>query len=286
MRKVLLTGGAGFVGRHIMKHLLSQDIQLSLVLRNRTHLPILEDAKLESVIYTQDLFAESVDWWSGVLGDFDVVIHAAWYVEPGKYLYAQQNMDCVVGSLNLAMGAAKAGVKRFVGIGTCLEYDLSSGVLSVDTKLNPITPYAAAKASLFLNLSKWLPLHSIEFAWCRLFYLYGEGEDGRRLVPYIHRQLKKSEDVELTNGRQIRDFMDVSEAGRRVAQVATGKHIGPVNICSGNPVTVRQLAEQIADKYGRPDLLKFGAIPERENDPFCVIGRDNLKNNSWSKDES
>jgi dTDP-6-deoxy-L-talose 4-dehydrogenase (NAD+) len=195
-------------------------------------------------------------------------------------------MDCLIGSLNLAMGAAKAGVSRFVGIGTCLEYDLSSGVITVDTKLNPLSPYAAAKTALFLNLSQWLPLHSIEFAWCRLFYLHGEGEDVRRLVPYIHRQLKNSEDVKLTDGRQIRDFMDVSEAGSRVAQIAVGKHTGPVNICSGNPVTVRQLAESIADRYGRRDLLKFGAIPERENDPFCVIGMDNLKNNSRSKDES
>lgn len=286
MSKVLLTGGAGFVGRHIMRHLLSQDIELSLVLRHGSQVPILEHAKIESVIYTQDLFSETVDWWSEVLRGFDIVIHAAWYVEPGKYLYAQQNMDCVVGSLNLAMGAAKAGVRRFVGIGTCLEYDLSSGVLSTDTKLNPLTPYSAAKAALFLNLSQWLPLHSIEFAWCRLFYLYGEGEDVRRLVPYIHRQLKNSEDVELTDGRQIRDFMDVSEAGSRVAQIAIGKHTGPVNICSEKPITVRQLAEQIADKYGKRNLLKFGAIPERENDPFCVIGRDNLKNNSRSKDES
>ena len=91
-----------------------------------------------------------------------------------------------------------------------------------------------------------------------MFYLYGEGEDDRRLVPYLHKQLTNGEAVELTSGKQIRDFLDVTEAGRIIAEIALCEKSGPINVCSGIPITVRQLAEQIADKYGRRDLLKFG----------------------------
>ena len=112
----------------------------------------------------------------------------------------------------------------------------------------------------------------VEFAWCRLFYLYGEGEDARRLVPYIRQQLHKGEPAELTSGKQIRDFMDVSEAGRRIANLALGNQTGPVNICSGTPITVRQLAEQTADDYSQRDLLRFGAWAENFVDPSCVVG--------------
>jgi len=47
---------------------------------------------------------------------------------------------------------------------------------------------------------------------------------------------------------------------------------GPVNICSGLPTTIRQLAEQIADEYGRRDLLRFGVRPDNLVDPPCVVG--------------
>ena len=87
------------------------------------------------------------------------------------------------------------------------------------------------------------------------FISLGEGEDPRRLVPYLHSKLAKAEIAELTSGKQIRDFLDVAEAGRMIAQVVLGNQLGPVNICSGIPTTVRQLAERVADEYGRRDLL-------------------------------
>jgi dTDP-6-deoxy-L-talose 4-dehydrogenase (NAD+) len=227
---------------------------------------------LETMVSTPDLFAENADWWSGVCQGIETVIHVAWYAEPGKYLQSENNLDCLSGTLQMAKGAAQAGVRRFVGIGTCFEYDLSAGMLSIDTPLRPITPYAAAKAAAFLALSKWLPEQGLEFAWCRLFYLYGEGEDARRLVPYLRTRLAAKQPVELTSGNQIRDFLDVGKAGRMIVEAALGHRQGPINICSGQPITVRQLAEQIADEYGRRDLLKFGVRPDNLVDPPCVVG--------------
>jgi dTDP-6-deoxy-L-talose 4-dehydrogenase (NAD+) len=69
----------------------------------------------------------------------------------------------------MAKGAAQSSVRRFVGIGTCFEYDLTGGMLSPETHLKPLTPYAAAKASAYMALSQYLPTKSVEFAWCRLF---------------------------------------------------------------------------------------------------------------------
>jgi nucleoside-diphosphate-sugar epimerase len=138
--------------------------------------------------------------------------------------------------------------------------------------LKPLTPYAAAKAAAFLTLSQWLPLQQIEFCWCRLFYLYGEGEDARRLVPYIRARLGAGEPAELTSGEQVRDFLDVREAGAMIAAHALGGDAGAVNVCSGIPVTVRELALRIADEYGRRDLLKFGARPTNLVDPPYVLG--------------
>jgi nucleoside-diphosphate-sugar epimerase len=269
---ILVTGGRGFVGKQVLKWLANFDVKITLVVRDLQRVVEELDPTVETIITTPDLFAETAIWWENTLQGIDMVIHLAWYAEPGKYLESSRNIDCLQGTLNLAKGASKAGVRRIVGIGTCFEYDLSKCMLSIGTPLNPSTPYAAAKAATYLALSNWLPGQGVEFVWCRLFYLYGDGEDARRLIPYLRTKLAAGEVAELTRGNQIRDFLDVSVAGRLIVDVALGTTLGPINICSGIPITVRQLAETIADEYGRRDLLKFGARQENLVDPPCVIG--------------
>jgi dTDP-6-deoxy-L-talose 4-dehydrogenase (NAD+) len=268
----MITGATGFVGRQIVSALETSKVNVVPVVRRGSEGLIADSPNVNYVLSTPDLFAEDETWWAEQCQGVDVIVHTAWYTEPGSYLQAPQNMNCLLGSLNLVRGAVKAGVKRIVVIGTCFEYDFSGGVLSIETPIKPLTPYAAAKAALFFSLSQWLPSQSIQFSWCRLFYLYGEGEDERRLVPYIRKQVENGKPVELTSGKQIRDFLDVAVAGKKIADIALSSREGPFNICSGVPVTVRQFAEQIADQHGRRDLLMFGARPDNLIDPPCVIG--------------
>ena len=268
----LLTGATGFVGRQVLQALGVNGVPIRAVVRDGTQGRLATLDGIESIVTTPDLFAEDAEWWANVCKDIDMVIHMAWYAEPGKYLQSAKNLDCLTGTLHLAKGAAQAGVKRFIGVGTCFEYDLTGGILAVDTPLRPITPYAGAKAAAFMALSEWLPSQGVAFAWCRLFYLHGEGEDERRLVPYLRMTLAAGKAAELTSGSQIRDFLDVREAGQMIVRAALSDAQGPINICSGIPITVRQLAEQIADEYGRHELLKFGVRPDNLVDPGCVVG--------------
>jgi dTDP-6-deoxy-L-talose 4-dehydrogenase (NAD+) len=269
---LLITGATGFVGSQVLKALKGQDVQIRIVALESEKDKIQLNKQVLSVITTTDLFSETDEWWQNTCTGIDIIIHIAWYVEPGKYLCSPIQLDCLKGTLQLAKACTLTGVKRFVGIGTCFEYDLEPGYLSIETPLKPATPYAASKASAFLFLSRFFAEAKVGFAWCRLFYLFGEGEDNRRLVPYIRSKLEAGEPAELTSGNQIRDFMDVQEAGEEIAEIALGNHQGPVNICSAVPITIRELAEKIADGYGRGELLKFGARPDNLTDPPCVVG--------------
>jgi len=270
--RILITGSTGFVGRQVVHNLAAFDVYLTVIVREGKQTLFADDPFVDRVITTLDLFSETADWWEDVLHGIDTVVHVAWYAEPGLYLNSLKNFECLQGTLNMAKGAAQAGVRRFVGIGTCVEYDLSCGILSADTPLKPITPYAGAKAAVYMALSQWMPANDVEFLWCRLFYLYGEGEDSRRLVPYLRAKLAAGEPAELTSGNQIRDFIDVTEAGKMIAEATIGEVVGPINICSGIPVTVKQFAEGIADEYGRRDLLKFGVRLDNLIEPPCVVG--------------
>jgi dTDP-6-deoxy-L-talose 4-dehydrogenase (NAD+) len=202
----------------------------------------------------------------------DTIIHAAWFVEHSSYLKAIQNLDCLKGTISLAEAAARRGVRRFVGIGTCFEYDDTPGFLSTATPLLPRTLYGCSKAATFMTLSGFLPQQGVEFLWCRLFYLYGAGEKPTRLFPYLHRQLKAGLEVNLTSGDQIRDFLDVEIAATEILDLAAGDMQGAVNICSGIPISVRQFAERVADQYGRRSMLRFGTRPDNLQDPPLLVG--------------
>lgn len=269
---VTLTGATGFVGRQILRNLLGKDYSVRVLTRDPASLQGTSVDRRVQVLRTPDLFSESAARLEEMLDGSDSLVHAAWYAEPGSYLTSPQNLICLTGTLNLASAFARVGGKRFVGVGTCAEYDPSSGLLTTDTPLAPNTLYAACKASAYMVLRNFFHTREIGFAWCRIFYLYGEGEDKRRLVPYIRNRLEAQQEVLLSRGDQLRDFLDVREAGRMIAEVVVGPQEGAVNICSGRPLSVRDLAESIADEYGRRDLLRFGARAENQFDPPMVVG--------------
>ncbi|MFK7875691.1 MAG: NAD-dependent epimerase/dehydratase family protein [Paracoccaceae bacterium] len=270
---VLLTGATGFVGRAVAINLIKRGIPLRLVLRpGRANTLPVEFANVE-ITETADLFAESVDWWAQTCAGVSTVVHLAWHVDPADYLTSHKNLTCLSGTLAVAQGAVEAGVSRFVGVGTCFEYDLTYGDLSVETTpLVPLTPYAAAKIAAFQCLDQWFAQTDIAFLWGRLFYLYGQGENQARLVPFLHDRLSRGEEAPLSSGNQVRDFQDVAQAADLLVRAALSKTTGAFNVCSGEGITVRALAEQIADCYGRRDLLRFGARPDKLVDPPRVVG--------------
>lgn len=272
MARVLLTGASGFIGRQIHRSLVAQGHGVTLVLREGAKDRLAVAVTPDQIIATQDLFAESREWWESRCRGIDVVIHAAWYVEPGKYLDSPRNMDCVSGSIELARGAVAAGVSHFIGLGTCMEYALPSDHLDIEAPLLPVTLYAAAKLSLFQILTQYLAPTDCRFSWCRLFYLFGEGEHPSRLVPYVRAQLEKGEVAKLSAGTQLRDYLDVRIAGDMIAAVADTGQMGPVNVCSGKATTIRGFVETIADEYGRRDLLEFGTAAIHPRDPAAVVG--------------
>lgn len=267
-----ITGASGFLGRHLLAQASGQGRRVRAFVRSPGQLRIADLAPDVEVVVVGDLFAAPRDRLTDSLRGVDTLIHAAWYAEPGSYLESPINVDCCQGSIELARCFAAAGGRRFVGIGTCFEYDTSNSPLATDTRLAPATLYASCKAATYSALMHLLPALRVEFAWARIFYLFGEGEDERRLVPYLRRQLARGEIAELSAGTQVRDYLEIGEAARQVLEIAHGNDLGALNVCSGVPVTVRELAERIAAEFGRRDLLQFGVRPTSPLDPPSVVG--------------
>lgn len=268
---VLLTGATGFVGQHVLQALANEPVRIRAVSRPG-RLEAAPWSEATEVVQSADLFSESPAWWKEVCHGVDAVLHLAWYTEPGEYLQSPRNLDCLAGTISLAKGCGAANVRRVVGVGTCFEYDTSVGHLSTHTALKPASPYAAAKAAAFFALEAHFRQAEVPFAWCRLFHLFGDGEDARRLVPYVRSRLEHGLPVDLTSGNQVRDYMNVRDAAKVLVDVLLSERTGAVNVCSGVGTTVRALVEDIADEYGRRDLLRFGARADNFTDPPIVVG--------------
>jgi nucleoside-diphosphate-sugar epimerase len=271
--RILLTGASGFLGGYVFRQLIGEGRSLRVVVRSSKVIPLLEPDHSVQVIYSEDIFSESESWWSEVLDGVTEVIHFAWFTEHGKYLNAKENLHCLIGSIRMAQAVVAARVKRFVGIGTCFEYDLSYGLLSIETPLRPKSLYASTKASLFLTLNGLLSINKVEFSWCRVFYLYGEGEDRRRLVPYLREKFKNNECVYLNNAEYVRDYMEVSVAAKRIIDVLKSSKQGPVNICSGIPISIRELTESIAEEYEANHLIFTNRLTSHSNEPPRIVGK-------------
>ncbi len=271
LKNILITGATGFIGQELLKRLCKLDLNISVVTRGGNLNSL--NGRI-TIIHVNDIFHESEQWWAQVCKGVDLVIHLAWYVNPLDYLTSRQNLNCLLGSIELAKGAASAGVKKFIGVGTCFEYDCSTfSPIEESHKLDPKTLYASSKAALFYLLKSLFDGAKIDFCWARFFFLYGEGENPSRLVPFVIDKLNKGELVPLTEGTQIRDFLSVEDAVSQLIEICFGEKTGAINICSGQPITVREFVENIAASYGRQDLLLFGARPANLFDPAYIVGK-------------
>jgi len=272
MKMFLVTGAAGFVGRHTVTALARSDVRVTAVVRSGSEVRATNLPGVVRVVSSPDIFAESASWWKRQCADIDAVLHLAWYTKSIDYLDSKQNQHCATGTLHLADGAIAAGVRRFVGIGTCLEYEQTGALLTTSTRLRPVGEYAESKAATFLRLGKLFDQHAVSFGWCRLFYLFGEGEHESRLVPYLHRQLRDGREVRLSNPEQVLDFMDVRDVAERLALIALSEREGAFNVCSGHGTTVRELSLRVAREYGRESLI-LNAVKKPESPKPAIVGQ-------------
>jgi nucleoside-diphosphate-sugar epimerase len=203
---------------------------------------------------------------------FDLGLHLAWYVEPGKYLHQPQKNDWIAASLRLANALHKAGCRRFIATGTSFEYAPSSMGQRESSPVKPSTAYGKAKLELFEALKSV----DIELAWLRPFYLYGPDEDQRRLVPAVINCLLCNQEAKLVPGERVRDYLHVEDVASAICAVATSRLTGAVNVASGIPVTVREIALKIGEALHRTDLLKIGALPYATSEPIYLLA-DNTK---------
>jgi len=265
MKRVLLTGATGFIGRNTILFLRARDYEVHCTYIDG-HRPAEEQ---EGVVWHECNLLDA-DKQRDLLCEVSPtqLLHFAWEATHRQYWISRDNLAWVQASLNRLVNFADCGGERAVLAGTCAEYDWSPGCCREDaTPLRPATLYGACKNSMREIASHYLAQNKISFSWGRIFFLYGPHEHPERMVASVINALLHGEPARCSHGRQVRDFLYVKDvAGAFVALLQSGVE-GPVNIASGSPVTLRDVIKMIAAKIGREDLIEYGAIPVSVNEP-------------------
>jgi nucleoside-diphosphate-sugar epimerase len=259
MARILVTGASGFLGRFVPGILLARGHEVHIASRNANSVEWPAPHSRDCAHHPIDLFANGAApaLMSNVRPTH--LLHLAWYAEPGKFWTSPHNLEWTAASLRLFQAFAESGGRRFVGAGSCAEYDWSFHTLSPDgTPLNPTTLYGSAKADLYRLLSAASREAGISFAWGRIFFPFGPWEHPARLLPSVIDGLLRDAPVELSAGTQIRDFVYSEDVARMFADLIESPAVGPFNIASGRGLSIRSFAEIALRHIGKPELLLFG----------------------------
>jgi nucleoside-diphosphate-sugar epimerase len=281
MKRVLLTGATGFIGRQCVPLLRERGLEVHAVSSRRGAEGAGDVRWHEADLLDAARVAELI----GSIRPTHL-LHMAWYAAPGKYWTAGENLSWTQASLGLLQAFARAGGERVVVAGTCAEYDWRYGFCSEGlTPLRPATLYGTCKHSLQLMLEALALESKMSAAWGRIFFLYGPHEHPSRLVAHVIRGLLRGERVPCTHGRQVRDFLHVRDVASAFVSLLESDVRGAVNIASGLPVSVRDIVGMIAEQLGGEELIDLGAIEPKEEPPLLVANVARLKDEvGWEPD--
>jgi nucleoside-diphosphate-sugar epimerase len=277
MKRVLVTGASGCIGRHLVPALVERGWDVHALTSGRT--------RAEGILESGAKVGQGVTWHTGDLlrtSDAEKVVaaasathlvHLAWYIAPGRWAAAPENFDWVQASLGLVRAFKAHGGSRVVTAGSCLEYDWRYGYCS--EALTPCTPhtiYGACKHALQILTSALARDGSLTSAWARIFFIYGPHEHPDRLVAAVVRSLLAGEPARTSHGRQVRDYLFVEDVADALVRLLESDVTGPINLASGQAIALRDIIFQIGRQMGRSELIQLGAIPQATTDTPIVVG--------------
>lgn len=274
--RVLLTGAAGFIGSRLVRILLSEGCKVTALVRPKVKLDRLAGITGRMDVVEADMFSRADVAAAVKSAEPELCVHLAWCAEPGDGLHSLKNVDFLLASIELLRATASAGCRRVIMAGTSIEYGESPSPVTEDSPINTTNLYGAAKHSLYLIAREMARREHWSFASGRIFNVYGPGENPNRLVPQVIRDLSAGRPCDLTEGSQLRDYLHVEDVASGLWALAQSRLEGAVNIGSGEPVAVKEVAASLGRIMAAPQYLRFGAKPSRTGDPRCLCADTSL----------
>lgn len=272
--KILVTGATGFIGNHVIEYLLSKKYSVIATSRNQDKASQKKwFSKVNYISFDIENFPKNLNLFQ-YFGEPDVLIHLAWDGLP-NFLDTVHIDKNLFSHYEFIKNFVENGGKNILITGTCLEYGMQSGELSEDLIPQPDCAYAVAKDSLRRFVTELQKKHkSFTFQWVRLFYMYGEGQYDKAILPQLENAVKKGEkSFNMSGGEQLRDYLPIEKVAENISKIALQNKIqGIINCCSGSPISIRKFIEDFILENAYKISLNLGFYSYPTYEPMAFWG--------------
>ena len=271
MQKAIVTGGAGFIGSHLVDELIKQGVEVTILDNLSTGKKQNINPKAEFI--DCDIFKDTYGDLIFLLNGADTVFHLAakTTVQESIEKPSLYNNINVVGTLNLLEAAAAMKVKRFIFSSSSSVYGNAKVPTSEDHPLNPISPYALNKLIGEQYCKLYSEIYNIDTVCLRYFNVYGDrmNNEGYKLVfPIFKEQILNNKPLTINNnGEQRRDFIHVNDVVR--ANILVAKHSNNFNgdiynVGNGKNYSINEIADMFGGEkqYGNQVIEPFETLAE------------------------
>ncbi|SAI71323.1 NDP-sugar epimerase [Bordetella ansorpii] len=268
-RQVIVSGATGFIGQYVVPLLLQRGHRVVALGRDKNkaaRMPWHAQVDFHCVDLRSQSFGFTPQPDAGL-------IHLAWSGLP-DYRSLSHIEDNLPASCGLIRKLVESGVSTVLVTGTCQEYGMQDGPLDARTPTRPTTPYAIAKDTLRQYLQCLQGSTGFSLQWARLFYMYGAGQNPRSILAQLDQAIANGDAVfRMSGGEQLRDYLPVQEVARRIVDRFDSGLDGPVNICSGKPISIRRLVEERIEHVGSDIRIELGYYPYPDYEPMAFWGK-------------
>ena len=269
-KKVLITGGAGFIGSHLVKRLIELKAKVSVVVKYNSIIDCPRISKYWKQIKIIEADLRNTD---SVLSfknlKFDYIFHLAAYNHVGdSFKHVSENINSnLISTINLLNHGPK--FKKFIHIGTSEMYGLQKKVpFDVQETPNPMSPYSLAKLSSESYVRLKARQSKINIACIRPFNTFGPYQSEKAIIPEMIIKCLRGEEIRTTLGKQTREFNFIDNIidGFLLITKKVNNEDTPINLGSNQPIKIKNLVKKIHFLTNSNSILKIGSIKYRPNE--------------------
>ena len=257
---VLITGSTGFIGRNLLPKLLADGHAVLAVTSNQN--------KVQSMfgIESVDIHSYLNGFAKRTIQEFKptAMVHLAWSGLP-DYSIENNRHNLQIG-IDVIDAAIAFGVERFIGSGSCWEYGSLSGPLKENMDPENVGDFGNAKISLANYMLERAQEVSGIGNWLRLFYVFGEGQRERSVIPSVISSFQKGKTPELNDVNKALDFIHVEDVAEIITRVLSRSNESEIiNVGSGHPTSISSMIDIIANTMSIDFRNTFSKVIDDKN---------------------
>ena len=266
MKRVLVTGAGGYIGRYVVDRLLEKGLEV-----------VAADIHTEQINPMAERI--SIDIFSGAphlyqqLGSPDILIHMAWL--DGFVHNSPKHIEYLPHHYTFLKNMLANGLPHFTVMGTMHEIGYYEGAVTEHTPTNPLSLYGIAKNTL----RQICGLFQTEYPktiiqWLRAYYIYGDDALNHSIFAKIMAAAKEGKSTfPLNSGKNQYDFIEVKELARQIVAASLQEEIrGIINCCTGQPVSLGEQVERFIAQHHLSIQPQYGMFPDRPYDSPAIWG--------------